>query len=72
MKKQKKYCRLITFSEYTAHTKPLFIQLSILDVYSVHKYQLLTHVYTMHNKLNKNIYSQSYYILSSNIYYYYY
>ena len=36
MRIQKKYCRLITFSKYDAHSRPLFVRLSILNVYEVH------------------------------------
>ena len=42
---QKKYCRIITFSKFTEHSRPLFVRLSILSVYDTYKYQLLIHVY---------------------------
>lgn len=42
---QKKYCRLITFSDYRAHSKPLFIQLKLLTVYQMCKVQLCLYVY---------------------------
>ncbi|MFZ2540057.1 MAG: reverse transcriptase family protein [Oscillospiraceae bacterium] len=69
-KKQKTYCRLLTFSSYDEHSRPLFIKLSILNVYEVHKYQLLTHVYKTHNKITTNIYSQKYYNINSDIHCY--
>ena len=70
MRKQKKYCRLITFSKFTEHSRPLFVKLSILNVYEIYKYQLLTHVYKSYNRLNANTYSQQYYITNSNIHHY--
>ena len=42
---QKKYCRIITFSKFNEHSRPLFVKLSILSVYDTYKYQLLIHVY---------------------------
>jgi len=68
--KQKKYCRLITFSQYTEPSRPLFIKLSILDVYDIHKYQLLTHIYSIQNKLTTNTYSQQYYKTNSEFHQY--
>jgi len=67
MLKQKKFCRLITFSNYTEHSRPLFVRLSILNVYEVHKHQLLTHIYSTQNKLITNTYSQTYYNANSKI-----
>ena len=67
MLKQKKFCRLITFSNYTEHSRPLFVKLSILNVYEVHKHQLLTHIYSTQNKLITNTYSQTYYNANSKI-----
>ena len=61
MRIQKNYCRLITFSKYDAHSRPLFVRLSILNVYEVHKYQLLSHIFCISNNLIKNVYSQQYY-----------
>ena len=40
MKIQKKYCRLITFSDYRSHTKELFTELNFLDVYKIYTLQL--------------------------------
>ena len=37
---QKKYCRLITFSHFQAHSEPLFRQLSLLNIYQLYQYQL--------------------------------
>ena len=48
LKLQKKYCRLITFSDFRAHSKPLFQRLSILSVYN--KYN--TSYYSIFIKLN--------------------
>ena len=57
-------------SKYDAHSRPLFVRLSILNVYEVHKYQLLSHVFCISNNLIKNIYSQQYYKLNSDIHRY--
>ena len=70
MKIQKKYCRLLTFSNYTEHSKPLFIQLSILSVYNENKLQLLSHVYRVVNNLIPNAYSRQYYASNSSIHNY--
>ena len=70
MRIQKKYCRLITFSKYDAHSRPLFIRLSILNVYEVHKYQLLSHIFCISNNLIKNVYSQQCYKLNSDVHQY--
>ena len=48
---QKKYCRLIAFADYRAHSEPLFKQLSILSVYKMHIYQLSLFMYKQINKL---------------------
>ena len=48
---QKKYCRLITFADYRAHSEPLFKQLLILNVYKIHIYQLSLFMYKQLNKL---------------------
>jgi hypothetical protein len=63
LKIQKRYCRLITFSTYRQHSRPLFQRLSILSVYDTYKYQLLIHIYkTLHNLIPN---SQDYYIPNS-------
>ena len=48
---QKKYCRLITFSGFTAHSRPLFEDFFILTVYGIYKYQLSIFMYKLLNKL---------------------
>ena len=48
-KVQKKYCRLITFSEFRAHSKPLFVNLNLLNVYEIYKYQLSCYMYRLRN-----------------------
>ena len=70
MRIQKKYCRLITFSKYDAHSRPLFVRLSILNVYEVHKYQLLSHIFCITDNLINNVYSQQYYKLNSDVHQY--
>ena len=70
LKIQKKYCRLITFSTYTATSRPLFQLLSILSVYDMYKYQLLIHIYRPTNSLTTNNYSLHYYISNSSIHQY--
>ena len=44
-KLQKKYCRIITFSCYTAHSLPLFKNLGILTIYSIYKLQLSLYMF---------------------------
>ena len=51
LKIQKKYCRLITFSHFRAHSKPLFKQLSILNVYQIYKFQLGLFMFKQTNNL---------------------
>ena len=48
---QKKYCRLITFSSFTASWKPLFLQLKLLNIYNIYKYQLVIYMYKVLNHL---------------------
>ena len=64
-----KYCRIITFSKFNEHSRPLFVKLSILSVYDTYKYQLLIHVY----KEVKNIspVGSQYYTENSAIHKYY-
>ena len=66
-KLQKKYCRLITFSNFTAPSRPLFQRLSILSVHDKYKYQLLIHVYKCSHNLIPNHHSCQYYIKNSSI-----
>jgi hypothetical protein len=70
LKVQKKYCRLITFSNFVEHARPLFVRLCILNVYEIHKLLLLSHIYVITNGLTKNEYSQQYYIVNSDIHQY--
>ena len=51
LKIQKKYCRLMTFSSFTARSKPLFLQFKILPVYDIYKLQLATYMYKILNNL---------------------
>ena len=51
LKIQKKYCRIITFSDFRAHSEPLFKQLNILTVYKIYKYQLSLFMYKQSYKL---------------------
>ena len=48
---QKKYCRLITFSHFQAHSKPLFQRLYILNVYNIYKLQLAIFMFKIINNL---------------------
>ena len=64
----KKNCRLITFSNFTAPSRPLFQHLSMLSVYDKYKYQLLIQVYKSSHNLIPNHYSCQYYIKNSSIY----
>ena len=70
LKIQKKFCRLITFSHYTATSRPLFQLLSILSVYDTYRYQLMIHVYKITNNLIENYYSLQYYVVNSAIHQY--
>ena len=51
LKLQKRYVRLITFSDYSAHSKPLFLKLNISTVYQIHKSQLAIYMYKILNNL---------------------
>ena len=48
---QKKAVRIITFSPSRTHTKPLFLKLNILPIYSIYKYQISCFVFSHINKL---------------------
>ena len=48
---KKKYCRLITFSHFQAHSKPLFQRLYILNVYNIYKFQLAIFMFKIINNL---------------------
>ena len=51
LKMQKKFCRLITFSHFSAHSAPLFSQLNILNIYNIYKYNLATYMFKIRNSL---------------------
>ena len=51
LKVQKKYCRLITFADYRAHSETLFKKLPILNVYKIHIFQLSLFMYEQINNL---------------------
>ena len=55
LKIQKKYCRLITFSNFRAHSYPLFKQLRLLTVYQIYQYQLALFMYCQMNHLVTNV-----------------
>ena len=42
---QKRYCRLITFSEFRAHSAPLFRGLQLMTVYNMFRYQASLYMY---------------------------
>ena len=48
---QKKYCRLMTFASFSAPSKPLFLELKLLNVYEIYKYQLAVYMYKILNQL---------------------
>ncbi|MFZ2538340.1 MAG: reverse transcriptase family protein [Oscillospiraceae bacterium] len=48
-KLQKKYCRILTFSGFTAHSSPLFAELKLLSVYNIYKYQMGIYMYKIIN-----------------------
>jgi len=51
-KMQKRYCRLITFSHFQAHSNPLFKDLKLLTIYGMYKYQVSIYMYKhLHNML---------------------
>ena len=51
LKIQKKYCRIITFSDFRARSEPLFKELNILNVYQMYKYQIALFMYRHLNGL---------------------
>ena len=51
LKMQKKFCRLVTFSHFSAHSAPLFSQLNLLNIYSIYKYNLATYMFRIQNNL---------------------
>ena len=54
---QKKYCRLITFSKFQAHSRPLFEDLKLLNVYEIYKCQLYCYMYRLRNCHLPDIYN---------------
>ena len=56
---QKKYCRLITFSCYQAHTEELFKNLQFLNIFKIYKLQLACHMFKIRNNLTSDIYNFS-------------
>ena len=48
---QKRFCRIITFSTFLAHSQPLFKQLALMTVYDILKYQLAILMYKCANSL---------------------
>ena len=48
-KTQKRYCRLMTFSNFSAPSKPLFLQLKLLNVYNIYKLQLAVYMYKIYS-----------------------
>ena len=45
----KKYCRLLTFSSFTAPSEPLFKQLKIFNIYQIYQFQLAIYMYKIVN-----------------------
>ena len=50
---QKKFIRLMTNSSFLAHTRPLFLQLGLLEFTDIYKYNLLNYVF---KALSKNVF----------------
>ena len=48
---QKRFVRLMTFSDYLAHSKPLFFRLYILPIYELYKYNLAVYMFRIINNL---------------------
>ena len=48
---QKRAVRIITHSEYLAHTKPIFSLLKLLNVYDLYNFQCAIFMYLCYNKL---------------------
>ena len=51
LKIQKRFCRIITFSTFHAHSQPLFKQLALMTVHDIFKYQLAMFMYKCVNSL---------------------
>src|SRR5260221_3476839 len=54
LKIQKKYCRIITFSHFQAHSGPLFISLNVLTIHNLYKFQVLIYMYKNHDNMLPN------------------
>ena len=52
---QKRFCRLITFSDNRAHSAPLFKLLKIFSIYQMYFYQVSLYMYKYFNKLLPNV-----------------
>ncbi len=61
-KLQKKYCRIITFAHFQAHSPPLFQTLKILTIYDIYTYQAKIYMY----KITHNLLPQRFIGLSMN------
>ena len=69
MRTQKKAIRLISNSHYRAHTKPLFYQLKILNIFDICNYHIAVFMYLCHNELLPCA-IQNYFKLNSSIHKY--
>ena len=67
---QKRFCRLMTFSNYLAHSKPLFIQLFILPIYELYKYNLAIYMFRIINHLIPPL-NHHQFVLNSSIHHHY-
>ena len=67
---QKRFCRLMTFSNYLAHSKPLFIQLFILPIYEIYKYNLAIYMFRIINRLIPPL-NHHQFVLNSSIHHHY-
>ena len=60
-KLQKRYCRLMMFSGFVAPSRPLFVQLGLLNIFQIYKYQLAIYMYKILHKqvplLNHQLFS---------------
>ena len=50
-KLQKRYCRLMMFTNFRAPSRPLFSQLKLLNIYQIYKYQLAIYMFKIVHKL---------------------
>lgn len=65
-RQQKKAIRIITFSKWNAHTKPLFCRLKLLPVFDINKLQILCFTYRALKGLLPNQFNNLY-VLNSHI-----